>query len=352
MSMKKRILCVFSLILYLLLACLILSLKIEEEMTTQVEVYTAKAVGLASSRVTLPARILFEGDSTTDLMLYDVVDGTGWEVGLRLREVPRYLWSLKMTSPTDWEIEVPREEGRRYVLSASRHPQEGDLAQIITRFEKADDVHLAIYLPPRVLPEELQLPENAEVQGRSDEALLLNMTNANTPFFEHKAKGMSVTTDYASRIFSLTAVKQFFGQLPSVTAVFLILVSGLVFCVHGCCMSIHLEEHKVFLGLDILLTVLLLLLAKYVLGSIDLPSSLLPEENILQLSYYREELSMIFTAMADFPEAVQDLLSARDQAVSGCKAVLRNGALLTAALIAMEGIALWRNSHHFKRNLF
>lgn len=344
MSMKKSILRIFSLIVYLLLACLILSRKIEQEMMTQVEVYTAKAIGIAGSRITLPARILFEGESATDLRLYEVVDGTGWEVGPRLREVPTYLWSLRIQSPTYWEIDVPRDEGRRYVVSASRHPQDGAQAQIIAKYEKADDQHLAIYLPPKAVAQELLLPSNAEVMGQSEHALLLNMTDTTFPFFQHKAKGMSITTDSASRIFSLTEGKQFFAQLPCVVMVFLVLAAGLVFWVHACCMSIRLEETKAFFWLDVVLIAGLLLLAQYFLSGIDLPASMLPEANILQLSYYREELSMIFTAMEDFPEAAQDLISARDQAVIGCKAVLRDGVLLTAAVLALERLALWRKS--------
>ena len=40
--MKRSVLCIFSLVLYLLLACTMLSAKIEEEMMPQVEAKTLK----------------------------------------------------------------------------------------------------------------------------------------------------------------------------------------------------------------------------------------------------------------------------------------------------------------------
>lgn len=342
MRMKKKVLRFFSLVLYLLIACTLLSGKIQEEMMIQVEVspVNTKAPHKQITRE-LSTRMIFT-DETGD-HVYEVVDGTGWENGLRIREVD--IWFINAYG----SVSIPGYPDSLYVTSATRQPQPGEQVQILENSEQADDRYLAIY--PGSPPEALLPLSGMADTARSSQALLLTMTDAVRPFMEHRAKGMSADTKCASRIFSLTEVKQFLEQLPSVAAVLLLLAAGLVFWAHACCVSIHFAEKKVLLAIDATLILAVLFLMKHVLDGIDLPASLLPEENILRLACYRDELSLIFTSAADFPEAARDLIAAREQAVIGCKAVLRNGVLLTAAVIALESIAPWLRLHYARIGL-
>ena len=89
--MKKQALCFGSLILYILIACTIVSAWIEATMMTQVEQgpVNTKAAHEAVTRE-LPLRSLFADQE--GLHLYEIYDGTGWESGKRIREVSG--WSL------------------------------------------------------------------------------------------------------------------------------------------------------------------------------------------------------------------------------------------------------------------
>lgn len=338
--MKQRILRFIALLVYVLLACLVLSLKIEDEMTTEAQIRTANATGYDESTITYSSRILFEGESQTDLKLYQVVDGEGWESGLRFQEVPRNAWEIQLLPAGYLGVIMPRVDGRRYVLTASRHPQAGAPAKIIEEFQYVDDLHLALYLPPRALSGELNLPVNAQVLGQTEHTLLLNMTNTTLPFFEHGAKGMSITTDSANRIFSLTEVEAFLRMLPQVVLALTAMGMGLALVVHSVLLSAASRKASPFLWVNGILSGLLLVGSHICMGQFDLPSSMLPAENIFSLGYYREELTSIFSAMEHFPEYAQSLLQAKEQALSASGWTLFLGGLLTVAVIVIESILL------------
>ncbi len=79
--MKRKVLYGFSLIAWVLIACTLVSFKIEEQMTAQV-------VTVRSSRfepVLLPMESLSYNE--TGYHLFGIAEGTGWESGLRAREL-------------------------------------------------------------------------------------------------------------------------------------------------------------------------------------------------------------------------------------------------------------------------
>ena len=84
--MKRKALCFFTFVLYVLAACTVLSHWIEETMMTRAELgpVNTKAAHTFVLRE-LPERALFRDE--TGLHLYEVYDGTGWESGKRIREV-------------------------------------------------------------------------------------------------------------------------------------------------------------------------------------------------------------------------------------------------------------------------
>ncbi|MGN1027439.1 MAG: hypothetical protein ACI4P4_13680 [Faecousia sp.] len=339
--MKKKVLCFFSLVLYLLIACTLLSGKIQEEMITQVEIGPVNTRA-PHEQVTreLPGRMIFTDE--TGNHVYEVVDGTGWEDGPRIREEGS--WSLS----GDGVVSIPGYPDSRYVTSASRQPQPGERVEILGKPEWTDDRYLAIY--DDGVPEGYPLPSGTEDMVQSEQAMLLTMTGVITPFMEHRAKTMSMITDHARHIFSLTDVEQFFAQLPNVTAVILTLAAGLVFWAHACCLSFRGEGGGWLTKQDVGIVAATLCLLPVLLRRFDFPASLLPEENILQWSHYREEFSLFFTAIADFPQAAREIAAARDEAISGCKKVFCAGALMIVFVLILESVALWIKDRFRKRD--
>lgn len=332
--MKKKVLCIFSLILYILVACTFLSGKIETEMLTQTEVQTTNAKGSSGQTIKLSLRVLFtdtEGDH-----LYEVIDGTGWESGLRIREIPSSLWSI---DPVFSTVNISGGKDYRFVLSASRQPQPGELAEILGKSQKADDRYLAIYT--RAVPEEITLPTTAEIIAQSSNALLLNMTDAVTPFQQHRAKTMTVTTDMANRIFSLTDVVQFLEALPLVALLVTLLLAPVLIWLYSCLLAGNASENKAFLLANIGVVIGLLCCAIGVMNMIDLPASLLPASNILEFSYYSSEFSMVFQALHDLGDVAPEIVGMLGEVKQSILGNVAKGLLLPLAVILAETLLIW-----------
>ena len=127
--MKKQALCFGSLILYILIACTIVSAWIEATMMTQVEQgpVNTKAAHEAVTRE-LPLRSLFADQE--GLHLYEIYDGTGWESGKRIREVSG--WSL-----TGECVSISGFPDTAYVFSATRQPKAGEQVLVLEKLDRA-----------------------------------------------------------------------------------------------------------------------------------------------------------------------------------------------------------------------
>ncbi len=336
MIMKKKALCAFSLILYILIAFTFLSLKIEEEMITLVQVREIDPKKYSSGTVEMPLKVLFEDTQGSRLHLYEVIDGTGWESGLRIREIPRGYWSIH----TPEELTMPGGDNyRRVVQSASRQPTPGERTKIMpSRPERADDLYLAVYA--REIPEVLELPSAVEVAARSDSALLLNATNMITPFFEHQAKGMAVHTDMAKRIFSLTDVTQFLENLPLIVLLACTLLAPLPIWLLSCLLAGSAHKNRYFLLLNTAAVIGLLAAAIALMGKIDLPSSLLPPVNIFSFDYYKAEFSQIFSALDGLGNVAPDVTWLAGVIPQRARHAAAVGLGLTAAFLLAEALAL------------
>lgn len=342
MTMKKRVLCFFSLILYLLTACGLLSQKIEAEMATQVLLSLRTAAG-SLSPTSQPLRVLFtdEGDDH----LYEVVDGTGWNSGLRIREIPEGFWTIGYAIGP--YVAIPGGRDYRFVESASRQPPEGKLARIIEEFEITDDRYLLLF--PEGVPESMALPENTAVIAQSRNALLLDVPNAELPFFEHRAKTLSDTLGAAERVFSLTETEQFLTALPAIALTALLLASALILWAFSCLLSIRPEQHKGLIWFNAALILASLYALLRVLGSFDLPASLLPARNILDWQHYADTLSLIFGTLETFADNAQGLLTLKAQAFAQSAQILQWGFLATLALVLTEALLLFFRSHRRKK---
>lgn len=319
--MKKKVICLFSLILYLLLACTLLSAWIEAEMMTQAKVRTLKSKG----NITLQLSSLF--DDASGSHLYEVIDGTGWSGGLRVHEIPDTQWYIDVYGTLGFSGDA---RTYRFVSSASRQPRDGEQTAIVQEFTTSSDQYLYIF--PQALPAELDLPDGAQLTAQSETALLLDMTQAQLPFFPHTALTLSDTTELASQAFSLTEVRRFLQALPTLILLPVALAGGVLFWLMACCQSIHARRNRRRIWLNGALMAASLLMILLVLRSVDLPASLMPVESILDWQHYRQELTLITTALnALGMDRLLDLLPLQ-QSIQ----VLLGGGGVLALIAAME----------------
>lgn len=350
--MKKNVLYVFSLVLYVLVACTLLSQKIEKEMTTLAEVREVDFSKLGGQSLQFSWTVLFDdghkdtdgGEVVWNLYLYEVVDGTGWESGLRLQEVPRSNWTLTLPDGT---IRMSVDRDYRLVKSASRRPRSGELTEII-EIKKGNDRYLAIY--NNGVQEEHLLPYQAEIAARSSNALLLNMTNVSTPFLEHRAKSMSIPTDLAARIFSLTDVAQFLENIPLVVLLAVVLAAPVFIWLYSSVLVRDPSQNGGFLLANIGIVAGLLCFAVWIMNRIDLPASMLPVSNIFEFDYYSSELSMIFDTLHELGDVAPDITGMVGGIRQSTQAYARTGILLTFAVILVEAVIVWcRQRRHSRK---
>ena len=261
--MKKQALCFGSLILYILIACTIVSGWIEATMMTQVEQgpVNTKAAHEAVTRE-LPPRSLFADQE--GLHLYEIYDGTGWESGKRIREVSG--WSL-----TSECVSVSGFPDTPYVFSATRQPRAGEKVLLLESQERGDDTYLLIF--EGELPKDAQLPLEAVGFDVKGNAALMEMRSFPVPFMEQRAKTASELTGFAERIFSLGDTEQFLNQLPRIAGGAAVLLTGLVFLIAAW----RMPKAGLLRCMNGALAALCLCLLPGTLSKILLPGSLLPE---------------------------------------------------------------------------
>lgn len=326
--MKRKALCFFTFVLYVLAACTVLSHWTEETMMTRVELgpVNTKAAHTFVLRE-LPERALFRDER--GLHLYEVYDGTGWESGKRIREVTGW------TTQGDGTVYVPGYPDTAYVFSATRQPRAGEEVSLLESQERGDDTYLLIF--EGELPKDAQLPLEAvgfEVKGN---AALMEMRSFPVPFMEQRAKTASELTGFTERIFSLGDTEQFLNQLPRIAGGAAVLLAGLVFLIAAW----RMPKAGLLRCVNGALAALCLCLLPGTLSKILLPGSLLPEENVFALSHYRTALGTVFNGLAAFPDAFQALAQAGDTAFSASGRVLLLGAGVTAGILLLECGLQW-----------
>lgn len=330
--MKKTVLCIFSLAIYLLIFCTFVSQKIEVEMLTEVKVKTIKGSLMWGQNIVLNTGVLFReaGDQ-----LFELQEGTGWESGLRVREISENDYWIEEGNGREF-VSMIGGKDHTFILSASRLPQDGELVKIFEKMTTVEDTFLAVY--PFGLPEYETLPNNVTLAAQSDTALLLSMGKAEEPFMEHGVKGgilAPLKDDWAWRVFSLRAVEDFLGQLPVLAVLLLILlIPGILWAVS----CILLRRSKTCLLINAAIALILLCCLPFVLQAIDLPASLLPVDNILDFSHYSGEFSMILDSLKTLGGAGQLTLDLAAQTGVQSILILVGGTLFACGLGAIETV--------------
>lgn len=342
--MKRKVLCVFSLILFLLIFCTFLSMKIEVEMLTQVELKTINGSKIYFGNIELPISVLFKDEYQSHL--YEVVEGTGWESGMRIQEIASQQYQVSEESQL---VTLSPGQDYSFVLTASRQPSYGELVEIVEDTQTAPDTYLVYY--PTGVPEYEGIPESYELLSQSENALLLEVEKGTFPYFEHRAKNeLREIATPDMRVFSLTAVEDFLSQLPLLTAVALLLILPVMLWAASCVFS-GWEKGKGVVWLNIALIVLALCVLPQLLEQINLPASLLPSENILDVSYYRTTFGVIFDIFEEL-EMVSSM-KMKEAAISQVVGIWRISGGVTGVLIFAETIFLYMKSRkHMKKKKY
>ena len=283
--MKRRVLCIFVLILWGLVFCTMLSVRIEQLMIPEVVLTQADESEL-SPHIALDS--LFFDD--TGMHLYRPREGTGWETGTRIYEEEINNYSVG-------ENQLDLKFFGSYVRYASKPLRSGDEISIKSDLENRDDTWLAIF--PEGIP---QLSDALTPTAEAENALLFNVTDTPQPFMADRAKSTilpvtELANENAGSFYSLSDVKSFLSQLPLLAALLSLSLFVLILWIYSFILSRRAKENRAKLIFHGVLGILALLAVPLILLHIALPSSLLPQYRITDVAYYMREFGEIFSAL-------------------------------------------------------
>ena len=329
--MKRKVLCIFSLVAYLLLFCTCLAPAAEREMAILADIKQVKANTKVNT--TLPAYTVQWGEKEG---LFHIVEGTGWNTGSRVELIPRQYYSNSLS-----HIILHPGTEYRLILSASRAPKEGDLVQVADAQESPGE-KLIVYCPQGITVMRA-LQNNFTVLQQGEKGILLDTMSIKMPYFEHRMYNAISDRIMAEglRIYSYSDAKSFLTQLPLVAVFGGMLLFAVTVWAGTCRMTKQQPGRLPWInGCAMGLTLVLLpLFGK----TVDLPASLLPQESILDISHYHREFSNIFAALADVGDKHLQNLCA--WCTVAAVAVLLAGVALGIAL-------LWAENRFLKRNTY
>ena len=197
--MKRRVLCIFSFLLILVVFGTLISPFAQEEMVTLVE---TKRTDKSSPLNTNVGEIAIDWP-TSERMLYTIVAGSGWEAGQRIAAVPSRYYNDYGTY-----IAIGPYNDYRYIYTASRDPVPGDRVKAV-RIKYGNDTYLLWH--PETLGELDKLSNAMTLLNRTENTALITCRNSANPYFEHNMWYTFTTNGVGEevRIYSLKDVQTF-----------------------------------------------------------------------------------------------------------------------------------------------
>lgn len=342
--MRKMVICAAALVLWLLIACTFLSMRIEDQMIPAVKYF--------SGGEDLDIDVLF-WDEQGAHFFYTWGGSTSLEDD-EVEEQDSSQYSIEYVEENG-EIFPVLKGGAGYGLNiiqyATKIPVAGGRIKEVQTQEYQDDTWLMVNTNPDPELGEIILPQEfargIELSESAGSAAVFSVKSQPQPFMPDMAYSAIYSLDKVlSRqipdqnveVFSLTDVRTFLSEMLKVAllcaiVVFVLVISGFSFALAG-----GHRENKFSLCVNGGLGVLLLLGFIILTMAISLPSSLLPADVILSFKHYSEEFSVIRTALESFasaPEAADVLSQISSTSVLGVLVSIAGG-ILAAVLGTLE----------------
>lgn len=327
--MKKKALCIFMLVFWMVGAFTLLSIKVEEQMIPQV---TLASIGGFGGRDTLPVDCL-QIDEDGISRLYCIYEGTGWEAGTRVREeTGGYILTEKgLKLDMGWGD---------YVQYTSKPLRSGEIVEVVRGGKRESDYWLAVF--PDGVPEHIEkLPSGTGVLERSGNALLLFAESAEQPYMTGRVKSLIPETAGAE-VYSFAEMKKFLDVLPSMGLTLGILLAAVTLWVCCCFMAKEPRKNRVGLVINITLGLLLLVGLYFVLRDMEFPSAMLPKEQITDFGYFYHEYHQFFSALKSFaaPASSSGMLASSMPSTPAAQEIIqyKNGIIMRPFLFVVLGV--------------
>ena len=344
--MKKTVLCIFSLILFLLVACTILNAEIEDTMMTHAIVKQESGMEF---EINLQPSSIFE--DMKGKHLYELTEGVGWNTGLRASEVPESYYNaeaLSCSSFGKWE----------YIMSASRQPREGERIMVwaLQRdMTKEEDTYL-LYYPEGILDFEAMVEEGyiseydyekvmsgLEILEQNEQSMLVRVEKGTIPYTEQMAKTeLFALEGYDWRIYRIKDVEKLLSSLPLVALIAVTLVFPIVLWAYTCVLARKEEENATLIKINAGVIAGMLFVLLILMKIIDLPPSLMPLDNIFDMAHYSQTFDTIFSLLGGMSSG-QSVLTLAGSMETVFWVILAAGAVVTTAVVVVESVVAKKN---------
>ena len=364
--MKRRVLCVFILVFWALIACTFLSIKIEKQMMPTVEMTKVSERTRIDPETeeeihenVLPRDSLFSDDMGTHL--YQVREGDGWESGTRIYEARSDDYREGM------DALIMSSGWGEYVRYATKLPRLGEQVVVNAKTEYSEDTWLFVYpgkdavvddftgevwmeaVEPGVVPPTEEY-KGTQLRGQTDTAALVYTEKMKQPFMEASAAATYYANDElfhdfgalpaGMRVFGLGDVRQFLNQIPKLAGLIGIILFTVIVWAYSCLLTRHGKAATKLLIVNGVLAAATLTGLIVLIFLVNLPSSLLPQNQITQLSHYTGEFDMILSGLKEFTNnaTAQDLLTHQSFCVMLSMGFVAAGAVLGVVTVVIEAV--------------
>lgn len=316
--MRARKICFFLGAFWLLVICTILSGSIERQMTVKVQVLepNPSMLEMDAPMPVYSSEILSGGD------LYESVEGTEWESGLRAEIIPPEFYIT---------------EGNKILLI----PGGGMNGIILYRTKEFFPGAVVQKTMPSVGKEGYYLTLSPK-----EEPQFFSMIGKE-PYMEnlHKEELELLPEE---RLYSMTELENFSNMFLHLGILTVLLTGTLLLWIYIWKLTKDVKKHRMPLFVNGGVLALLLLGIYKLTESIQLPSSLLPRENILDFGHYRETFGNILEALRHLQRSgnvqAREIINGFQQNLwLGCSVIIL-GIFLCVTFIILENRIIKKNN--------
>lgn len=291
---------VFIFTIWGLLVCTVLSIKIEEQMTTQVVAVEGERFegsnGFTYAR--LPENIFFYDEDGTP-HVYEILDGNGWELGKRAHEIDSGAFDV------NGEEVITTHVNSVFIQYTSRTISQGESVRRTPLYDGGEIEYLitgvdSLESAYRDWCESDTFAGQISVLASGDHAVLLRK-NGMKPFTQKQVRESLMLSEECT-VYCVDDVTSFFDNFPLIAGILAMIILSAAVWGSSWYYAGEWRKHRILLSCHMGIFAGCFLLFRQLVQKIELPSSLLPGENIFRIEHYKREFSEIFGALRDISE--------------------------------------------------
>lgn len=309
--MKRRVICIFTLIFWMIALSTFLSIRIEKWMTPVISTVEAEEAGkdaAGNSTYTIPADALIYDDM--GMHLYRTREGSGWERGRRVYEVDMSQYWVEGDS-------LKMDYSGTYIRYATRTLRVGEEVRLPESvFLTEDDNWIAVF--PEGIPEYELKDDKMSVETKTETSMIVCAPEAAAPFMEDRARSTVIVEKedfewyepHTSSFYSLGDLKAFMKNIVLLGVLAAMMFFTIILWAWSFLLSRDYMKNKKLLTINGGTAAGLLALSPLLLHFIDLPASLLPQYHITDFPHYSRVFGKLFEELNRLTDAGSEIAAA------------------------------------------